>query len=388
MQVSMPRYLSLALLPLLFLSCARTEPTVAEKTDTQPTITSVPFGRLTSGEDAELFTLRNASGAEVSIANYGGIIQSLRVPDRNGKLANVVHGFQNYDGYLQEGVPYFGALIGRYGNRIANGSFVLAGTRYNVFRNNGPNALHGGRRGFDKVLWRARSIPDPASPALELTYVSADTEEGYPGELTSVVRYTLTPANELRLDYSHTTNKTTIHNITNHSYFNLAGEGDILKHRLTLYASAFTPVNSTLIPTGEIRKVAGTPFDFLTPHEIGERIDANDQQIRVGGGYDHNFVLDGEAGTLRPAARVEDPASGRVLDVLSTEPGVQFYTSNFLDGKLKDPVTGRAFTKRSAFCLETQHYPNSPNEPSFPSVVLRPGDRYTSTTVFRFSVAR
>ncbi len=343
------------------------------------------FGKTAKGEPVQLYTLRNSKGLEASITNYGAILVSLRVPDRNGNVADVVLGFDSLHGYLSEH-PYFGAVIGRYGNRIAGGRFVLDGLEYNLARNNGENHLHGGIRGFDKAVWRPKELQAGGDSCLEFTYLSEDGEEGYPGNLTATVRYTLTEDNELRLDYYATSDKATVINLTNHSYFNLsgAGNGDILAHRISINADSFTPVDRGLIPTGELRPVAGTPFDFRQPHAIGERIDGKDQQLVYGKGYDHNFVLNGPAGSLRPAARVIEPGSGRVVEVPTTEPGVQFYTGNFLDGTIRGKG-GAAYGHRYGFCLETQHFPDSPNQPQFPSVVLRPGAKYQSTTVYKFS---
>jgi aldose 1-epimerase len=345
-------------------------------------LTKSSFGKTREGKSVDIYTLTNGSGMEARITNFGAILVSLKTPDRHGKLDDVLLGFDTVEGYLREH-PYFGAVVGRYGNRIAKGQFTLNGKQYKLATNNGPNALHGGIKGFDKAVWQALPV---GNSALKLTYLSKDGEEGYPGNLTVTVSYTLTDANELRLDYTASTDKDTVINITNHSYFNLAGQGtgDILGHRLMLNADRFTPVDSTLIPTGELRSVAGTPFDFRQPHAIGERIDVKDEQIQFGGGYDHNWVLNGTIGTLRPAARVVEPKSGRVLEVQTTEPGVQFYTGNFLDGAITGKG-GKVYNKRYGFCLETQHFPNSPNEPKFPSPVLKPGETYKSTTVFKFS---
>jgi aldose 1-epimerase len=315
------------------------------------------------------------------------------VPDRKGKLDDVVLGFDNLSGYLQAGNPYFGALIGRYGNRIAGGKFSLDGATYTLAVNNGPNSLHGGKKGFDKVVWTASSVAPSANGAvgLELSYQSKAGEEGYPGSLYVKVAYTLTPDNALKIDYTATTDKTTVLNLTNHSYFNLngAGNGDVLDHVVQINADRITPVDATLIPTGELKSVAGTPFDFRVPTAIGARIDQDEQQIKYGGGYDHNFVLNGAAGTGTPflAARVVAPKTGRVLEVLTTEPGVQFYTGNFLDGKLKGKK-GKVYNKRYAFCLETQHFPDSPNHPEFPTTTLKPGETYKQKTIYRFSTEK
>jgi aldose 1-epimerase len=346
-------------------------------------IISRPFGQTPSGEAVDLYTLTNGKGMEATISTWGGVLVSLKVPDRNGSLGDVVLGFDNLDGYLKPG-PYFGAIIGRYGNRIAQGKFTLDGVTYSLAKNNGENTLHGGTRGFDKRLWKAARS---SGQSLELTYLSKDGEEGFPGNLSTTVTYTLTNNNELKIDYSATTDKDTVLTLTNHSYFNLAGqgEGDVLAHQVTIHADRFTPVDKTLIPTGELRSVAGTPFDFRQPHTIGERIDSADEQLALGGGYDHNYVLNRTGSGLELAARVMEPKTGRVLEVLTTEPGVQFYTANSLSTTGKG---GKAYGRRSAFCLETEHFPDSPNKPAFPSVVLKPGGHYQTTTVYRFSIAR
>ena len=320
---------------------------------------------------------------------YGGIIVSLQAPDKNGKLGDVVHGFDSLDGYLGEH-PYFGALIGRYGNRIARGRFTLDGRTYTLATNNDANHLHGGLIGFDKVVWAAKPFEGDAGPGVELTYVSPDGDQGYPGELAATVIYTVTERNELRIDYHATTNKPTVLNLTNHTYFNLngGGSGTVLDHELTIEADHYTPIDSTLIPTGKLEGVGGTPFDFHQPAKIGARINDQGEQIANGLGYDHNFVIRrSTASELELAARVRDPTTGRVLEVLTTEPGVQFYSGNFLDGTVAGK-SGVKYPRRSALCLETQHFPDSPNQENFPSTVLRPGQTYDSTTVFRFSVAK
>jgi len=344
------------------------------------------YGKMAEGS-VDLYTLTNSKGMEVRITNYGGRVVSILVPDRHGNMADVVLGFDNLDGYLGNN-PFFGALAGRYANRIAKAKFTLDGVEYKLAQNDGPNTLHGGVKGFDKRLWTAHSSPHNP-PALELTYVSADGEEGYPGTLTSHVTYTLIDANELKVDYTATTDKDTVLNLTNHSYFNLAGEGngDILKHEIMINADRFTPVNDTLIPTGELRKVEGTPFDFRQATAIGARIDADDQQIKFGRGYDHNYVLNHNGQSLTLAARVTDPGSGRVLEVWTTQPGMQFYTGNFLDGTVHGKG-GKPYPRRSAFCLETQHFPDSPNQPNFPTSELKPGQTYHQTTVFKFLIAK
>lgn len=347
-----------------------------------------PFGALPDGRAVSLYTLTSAGAIEVRVIDYGGIILSLRVPDRRGDLADITLGYDDLDGYMRA-TPYFGAIIGRYGNRIAGGAFTLDGTTYELARNNGPNHLHGGDVGFDKVLWEAEPFSREGARGVVFRYLSADGEEGYPGELSSTVTYTLGDDGTLSFDYEATTTAATPVNLTQHTYFNLAGHdaGDVLGHELTLFASRITPVDATLIPTGELRPVQGTPFDFRSPATIGARIDDDDEQLRLGGGYDHNFVLDRDSvvdGEPVLAAEVYEPASGRVMTVRTTEPGLQLYTGNFLDGS----ITGKGgvvYGHRHGFCLETQHYPDSPNQPGFPSTILRPGDTYRSRTVYAFS---
>ncbi len=345
-------------------------------------ISSRVFGKMPSGESVDLYTLRNTKGAEVDITNYGGRVVSLKVPDRSGAMADIVLGFDDLEGYLKP-EPYFGAIVGRYGNRIGHAQFTLDGVVYKLAKNDGDNSLHGGNRGFDKAVWTAK----PGTGAsLELTYLSKDGEEGYPGNLTAKVVYTLTENNELAIDYSATTDKDTVLNLTNHSYFNLAGQGtgDILDHRVTIYADRFTPVDKGLIPTGELRPVQGTPLDFRQPHAIGERINDPDEQLKFARGYDQNFVLNRRGAGMAQAAKVTDPKSGRVMEVLTDQPGLQFYTGNFLDGTIHGKG-GKVYPQRSAFCMETQHFPDSPNHPDFPSVVLKPGSEYHTTTIYRFS---
>ncbi len=342
------------------------------------------FGKMANGQAIDLYTLTNRNGMEVGITNYGGRVVSILVPDRMGKLADVVLGFDSLDGYLSDN-PYFGALVGRYANRIAHGSFALDGVHYTLARNNGPNSLHGGLEGFDKRVWKAREFSGD-QPALELTYLSKDGEEAYPGNLSVKVVYSLTDSNELRVDYTATTDKDTVLNLTNHSYFNLAGQGngDVLKHELMIPADRFTPIDDTLIPTGELRTVEGTPFDFRKSSAIGARINENNEQLKFGKGYDHNFVLNQEGDGLTLAARVTEPESGRVLEVLTTQPGLQFYSGNFLDGTIHGKG-GKIYGRRSALCLETQHFPDSPNKPGFPSTELKPGQTYHETTIYKFS---
>jgi aldose 1-epimerase len=346
------------------------------------------FGKTTDGQAVDLYTFSNASGMEVRSMTYGGVILSIMVPDRAGKFDDVTLGFDSLEPYLSA-PPYFGALIGRYGNRIGKARFKLDGKEYKLAVNNGPNALHGGLKGFDKVIWQAESFDKPEGVGVVFSYLSTDGEEGYAGNLQARVTYTLTDKNELIFDYHATTDKATPVNLTNHTYFNLAGPGvrDILDHQMMINADNTTPVDSTLIPTGEIKSVEGTPFDFRKPTAIGARIDANDQQIKYGPGYDHNFVLNRKGEGLSLAARVVEPTSGRVMEVLTTEPAVQFYTGNFLDGTLTGKG-GHVYKRRYAFCLETQHFPDSPNKPNFPSTILKPGETYTSKTVYAFSVEK
>ena len=347
-----------------------------------------PFGKTGAGDAVELFTLTRAGAPTIGITNYAGYIVSILAPDRAGRTADVVLGYKDLAGYLGDG-SHLGNLVGRYANRIAKGRFTLDGKSYTLATNNPPNSLHGGPTGFGKRLWSAKVIQGKDGDALELRYVSKDGEEGYPGTLTATVVYSLREDGGLVIDYTATTDAPTVVNLTNHAYFNLAGEGEgtILDHELQLESDTFTPVDATLIPTGELRSVADTPFDFRKPVAIGARIDAKDEQIQFGGGYDHNFVVRGAAGTLRLAARVVDKKSGRVLETYTTEPGIQFYTGNFLDGTIVGR-SGKTYVKRGAFCLETQHYPDSPNQPEFPSAVLRPGQTYRQTTVYKMGVAK
>jgi len=350
--------------------------------EAKTTVTSQPFGKMPDGTAVEIFTLSDGA-YEARVATYGGVLVSFKAPDRSGKVADVVLGFDNLDGYVANfngaSDAYFGALIGRYANRIAHGTFMLDGHKYSLPLNNGENSLHGGPHGFNNVVWKAKAIAN----GVELTYVSKDGEAGYPGNLTATVRYTLMKG-DLRIEYSATTDKDTVVNLTNHSYFNLAGGGDILNHQLTLHASRFTPVDAGLIPTGELKAVEGTPFDFRKPTAIGARIQADDQQLHLGHGYDHNWVLDRKGAELEEAAELYDAGSGRVLKVLTDQPGIQFYSGNFLDGSIKGKG-GTAYGLHAGLCLETQHFPDSPNHPDFPSAELKPGERYHTITIFSFS---
>jgi aldose 1-epimerase len=336
-----------------------------------------PFGRTPDGTAVEIYTLTSGKGLKARVMTYGATLVSLEVPDRTGRPGDIVLGYDELDGYIKNN-PYFGSIIGRYGNRIAKGQFVLDGLTYRLATNNGENHLHGGNKGFDKVVWKARPVEEPGAAGVEFNYLSKDGEEGYPGNLTVTVTYTLTNDNELKISYEAATDKATPINLTNHSYFNLTGEGDVLGHELTINADAYTPVDAGLIPTGEIRPVKGSPFDFTTPYTIGERI------AQVEGGYDHNFVLRSGGGILAPAARVFEPKSGRVMEISTTEPGLQFYSGNFLDGTIAGKGS-KVYQRRYGFCLETQHFPDSPNKPDFPSSILRSGDVYKSLTTYKFS---
>ncbi len=370
----------LALAPVLL--CVACGPNSSDK----PAIPSANLGNA-NGQAVHMYTLTNKNGFEARIMDYGATLVSLKVPDKNGALEDIVQGFDSLDGYTQTPPPpYFGATIGRYANRIAGAKFTLEGKMYTLDKNDGMNSLHGGNHGFDKVTWTSKAMTTPDGPAVQLSYISPNGEGGYPGNMTVNVQYTLTANNELRIHYSAAADLNTVVNLTNHSYFNLsgAGSGEILDHVLTLNADRFTPVDAGLIPTGELRKVDGTPFDFRQPHPIGERIEADDEQLKLGKGYDHNWILNRSGSGLELAAHVLDPKSGRVLEVLTTQPAIQFYTGNFLDGTYKGKG-GKAYQHRGALCLETQHYPDSPNHPDFPSTVLKSGQTFDSTTVYRFS---
>lgn len=342
-----------------------------------------PFGSTHDGHPVDVYTLRNKHGIEARIMTYGGILVSLRTPDKAGQFEDVVLGYDHLEGYLARN-PYFGALVGRYGNRIAHGKFSLNGHTYSLAtNNNGTHHIHGGFKGFDKVVWTGQASETPQGPALQLTYLSRDGEEGFPGNLSVTAVYTLTEDNGVRLDFTATTDQDTICNLTNHSYFNFRG-GDVLDYLVQINADRFTPIGASLIPTGELRSVGGTPMDFREPTPIGARINHDDEQLRFARGYDHTWVFDKPAGQLGLAATVVDKKSGRRLEVLTTEPGMQFYTGNFLDGTIHGKG-GQVYQKRHAFCMEPQHFPDSPNQPNFPSVVLKPGQVYKNTIIYRFS---
>jgi aldose 1-epimerase len=370
-------------------ACGGEQPTapVQQQTPTRLTLTA-GFGRTADDKAVDLITLRNSAGIEARILTYGGIILSLKTPDRAGALDDIVLGFDELAPYLTKS-PYFGCLIGRYGNRIAKGKFTLDKKPYTLATNNAPNHLHGGVKGWDKVVWSAAPFQNAEGVGVTLTYTSADGEEGYPGTVKAEVTYTLTDQNQLIVDYHATTDKPTIINLTQHSYFNLAGATakDILGHELMINAAEYTPVDPTLIPTGQLAPVEGTPFDFRKLTPIGARINDANEQLKRGLGYDHNFVLTRIGPGLSYAAKVVEPQTGRTLDITTTEPGIQFYSGNFLDGKLVGKG-GQTYAHRSGFCLETQHYPDSPNRPNFPSTVLRPGEDYRSKTVFTFGVSK
>jgi aldose 1-epimerase len=353
-------------------------------------VTTAPFGRLKDGREASLYTLVNANGMKADITNYGATIVRLFTPDRTGRLDDIVLGYNTIDEYVQA-TFYFGAVVGRYGNRIAHGKFTLDGKTYTLATNNVPNGipchLHGGNVGYDRVLWTAEPLLVDNVPGLKLRYLSKDGEEGYPGNLDITVHYWLGNDNSLKIEYAATTDQATPVNLTQHSYFNLRGEGngDILDHRLQINAAKFTPVNAGRVPTGQLAEVAGTPFDFRTPHTIGERVKADHEQLKLGAGYAHNWVLDNQTGQLALAATVTEPSTGRRMEVWTVEPGLLLYSGNLLDGSGAGK-RGRGYQSREAFCLETQHYPDSPNQPNFPNTILRPGEKYRTTTIYKFSV--
>lgn len=359
-----------------------------QATPTASRVKEESFGKTADGREAKIYTLANRKGGEARLTEYGATLVSLKMPDRNGKSDDVVLGMNSLDEYTNavylKANPYFGAVAGRYANRIAKGEFLLDGKKYQLTTNNGANHLHGGKVGFDKVFWTGREVSAANGSAVEFTYRSKDGEEGYPGNLTAKVVYTLTDDNELKIEYTATTDKETLVNLTHHSYFNLAGNGDVLKHKLQINADKFTPINNESIPLGELKPVENTPFDFRQAKEIGKDIESADEQIKNGKGYDHNFIVRGASGTMRSAAIVTEETSGRVMEVSTTEPGIQLYTGNFLDGSLKGK-NGAVYNFRSGFCLETQHYPDSPNHADYPPTVLKPGETYKTSTVYKFS---
>ncbi len=366
---------------LLLSNCSKKSNEVSEQKDTVSVST-------TPSLSAMALDIKNKNGLKMKVIPLGGKIVSLQVPDKSGTFGDIVLGYDTIEQYIN-GNPYFGAMIGRYGNRIAKGKFTLEGKEYQLATNNGANSLHGGPKGFHNVMWNLKPITTAEGEALEMTYLSADGEEGFPGNLNVKVTYTLSDKNELIIDYVATTDKTTIVNLTHHSFFNLTGDGskDVLGHEVTIHADRFCPVDSSLIPLGELKKVKGTPFDFTTPHTIGERIDKEDQQLKYGKGYDHNWVLNKKDKSLTLAVKVTEPVSGRVMEVWTTEPGMQFYSGNFLDGTDKGKG-GVHYPIRSAFCFEAQHFPDSPNQKDFPSVELKPGETYTQRTVYKFDVVK
>ena len=357
----------------------------ATMASTEKKIEKAPFGEV-EGQPVDLYTLTNANGLVMTVTNYGGIVVSLTVPDKAGNLGDIVLGFSTVADYVKNS-PYYGCIVGRYGNRIGKAKFSLDGQEYALAANNGENSLHGGVKGFDKVIWAAKEVKTDNAVGVELKYLSKDMEEGFPGNLDATVTYWLTNDNEFKIEYAATTDKPTVVNLTHHSYFNLAGEGsgDILGHELTINADTYTPVDQGLIPTGKLEPVEGTPMDFRTATAVGARIDADFEQLKFGKGYDHNWVLNRKsAGDMELAATVFEPKSGRVMEVLTTEPGLQFYAGNFLDDS-RTGKSGKVNGFRTGLCLETQHYPDSPNKPDFPTVVLKPGETYKTSTIYKFS---
>jgi aldose 1-epimerase len=372
---------------LCIFGCNKKENNNKNHSDHMENVQVSDYGVTAKGDSVKQYTLTNKNGMKVEVINYGGIITSLTAPDKNGKYQDVVLGFTKPEDYFNDNPYFFGALIGRYGNRIANAKFTLEGKTYELDKNDGPNSLHGGKEGFDTKIWTVEPVKEAQFPTLKLTYVSADGEEGFPGKLTATVLYTLTDDNALEISYEATTDKATVVNLTQHSYFNLSGNftQSITDHELQLKAEKFLPVNSTIIPTGEEKSVKGTPFDFTVSKPIGKDINSDDEQIRLGQGYDHNWILEGKG--LRTIATVYHPATGRIMEVMTDQPGVQFYSGNFLDGKY-ETKTGGKYEKRNGFCLETQHYPDSPNQKAFPSTELKPGQKYQTKTIYKFSVKK
>lgn len=390
-RVRTAQWLACCLVVSSLLGCSKPEPKPAPAPPTpqeksKNTISKAAFGTLPDGTAVDLYTMVNANGMEVRASNYGGIITALLVPDGSGKVGDITLGMSSFDGYLKN-PPYFGAIIGRYGNRIGKAQFKLDDQTYKLPKNDGQNTLHGGLTGFDKVVWQAEPFEKEDSVGVIFTYTSKDGEEGFPGNLQTRVTYTLTDKNELSFDYHATTDKPTVVNLTQHAYFNLAGDGngDVLGHEFTIYANEYTPVDRALIPTGKLEPVTDTPFDFRNKVVLGTRVNADHEQIKFGTGIDHNFVIRRNEPGLVLAARVSEPSTRRVMEVHTTEPGVQFYTGNFLNDSIASK-SGKPYGKHSGFCLETQHFPDSPNQPAFPSTTLRPGEEYNSKTVYTFSV--
>ena len=374
------------LYPLLFVMLILFNASCKKDLNDRVIVNKTGFGKLSDGKEVNMYTLTNPAGLEIRIINYGAIVQSLKVPDRNGRLEDVVLGYDTLDEYVKAS-PYFGAIVGRYGNRIARGKFTLDGREYSLPVNNGVNHLHGGPDGFDRVFWEGELIEKDGLAGVKLTYRSPDGDEGYPGNLTATVVYTLTDKNELRIEYSAVTDKPTVCNLTHHSYFNLTGNFDntILGHQLWINADQYTPVDDGLIPTGQLENVAGTPFDFTSPEAIGTNINHENTQLKYGQGYDHNWCLDDVDGMMKLQASLYEPQSGRFMEIITVEPGLQFYSGNFLDGSITGK-NGQVYNFRTGLCLETQHFPDSPNQPDFPSTVLRPGEEYKTETIYRFSV--
>jgi aldose 1-epimerase len=368
--------------------CGSATPDTKESMETSPRLQSTPFGRTPDGQGIDLITLRNSKKTEIRFMTYGGIVLSIKTADRGGALDDIALGYETAEAYATNST-YFGCLVGRYCNRIAKAKFTLDGQTYTLPANNGVNSLHGGTKGWDQHLWRAEPFQTADGVGAVLSLTSPDGDQGYPGEVKAKVTYTLTEANEFRVSYEATTNKTTVINLTQHTYFNLAGSkaNDILGHKLMINADRYTPVDDTLIPTGELAKVEGTPFDFRNETVIGARINDKNEQLTRGKGYDHNWVLNRSGAGLETAARVTEPTTGRTLEITTTEPGIQFYSGNFLDGTIKGKA-GKVYVHRGGFCLETQHYPDSPNQPSFPTTTLKPGETYRSETVFKFGAAK
>lgn len=391
MKTNLVLFLAAGILSLSACDSSQQQTGNSDSTSTDSTSNMIPskanYQDTVEGKATDLYVLKNANNMQVAITNFGGRVVNIVVPDKDGKMTDVALGYEKLSGYQKANEPYFGAIIGRYGNRIGNAQFQLDGKTYKLAANNGPASLHGGPTGFHARVWDANQVNDYT---LELSYVSKDGEEGFPGNLTCKVVYTLTDDNGIKIDYTATTDKATVVNLTNHTYFNLNGEGngDINDHILKINATKFTPVDAALIPTGELKDVAGTPFDFTKPTAVGERVDADDAQLKLGKGYDHNFVLTNGDTTMKQAALITGPKTGISMEVLTTEPGIQFYGGNFMEGKENDGKAGKAYPFRTGFCLETQHFPDSPNKPSFPTTTLKPGETYKTSTIYKFTAAQ